>query len=200
MAEPGTPIPRGGGAVTHYPWPDDCMIQGGTSGLVVGRRSGSYTTAFFEAFPTDPQTFLRGEGKTVEEAEAAAWRQWQRVVGCPGPDGHEYETRGYRNGAGFCKHCGLFTSNVFDLASIGSVCVVCGIGTYWTTDADGNLLCEQHAPRERCVGGCGEMLSRTERVLHVCPNDDAASGSFEDALREVLEGLGRAGERSQSQE
>lgn len=187
---PGAEIPRGGGAVTQHPWPDDCAVQGGTSSLVIVRKGENYTTAFFEAFPRSPQTFLRGEGPSVEEAEDAAWAKWQRIVACPSGGAHEYEARGYRNGCGFCKHCGLFTSGVFDLAEIGSVCVVCGIGTYWTTDEQGNLLCEEHAPREKCYHGCGQMLSRAERMLHVCGDDEPLiEQEFADGLREVLTSL-----------
>jgi len=141
---PGMEIPRGGGAVTAHEWPADCAVQGGTSGIVFA-RSGNYHTAFFEAFPRDPATFIRGEGATVEAAETAAWGKWQRVLHCPSGGQHEYETRGYRNGAGFCRYCGLFQSGVFDLKEIGSVCVVCCIGTYWAT-RDGKLYCEEHAP------------------------------------------------------
>ena len=141
--KPGDEIPRGRGAVLTHEWPADCAIQGGTTGMVFA-RSGSYVTAFFEAFPLDPQTFIRGEGETVEAAEEAAWQKWQRVLECPG-DVHEFETRGYMNGAGFCIHCGLFQSGVFDLAELGSVCVVCGVGTYWCC-RDGKLYCEEHDP------------------------------------------------------
>jgi hypothetical protein len=138
-------IPRGHGATTQYAWPEDCMIQGGTHGTVFSRTRPTYTTAFFEAFPRNPDTFLRGEGETVTDAEHDAWQKWQRILNCPSPTGHEYETRGYRNGSGFCKHCNLFMGNVFDLASIGSVCTVCGVGTYWTV-RDDKIYCETHAP------------------------------------------------------
>jgi hypothetical protein len=72
-----------------------------------------YRTAFFEAFLKDPNTFIRGEGKTVAEAEAHAWAQLERIRACPG---HDFETRGYTNGCGFCKHCALFMSGVFPAA------------------------------------------------------------------------------------
>ena len=152
---PGMVIPRGEGAVTQYEWPSDCSIQGGLHGVVFVRDGDNYRTAFFEAFPHSPQTFIRGEGATVEEAEHAAWVKWQRIQHCPGGNGHEFETRGYRNGAGFCKFCGLFQSNVFDLAEIGSVCVVCGVGTYWTV-RDGKLYCREHAPKRESLAWLDE--------------------------------------------
>lgn len=116
------------------PWPGDCFVQCGGDGLVF--PSGhmekcftkgemiegladaladpkTYTTAFFEAFPREPDTFIRGEGKTIEEAEAQAWEHLERIKACPG---HEYEKRGYTNGAGLCRHCDLFKSKVFEPA------------------------------------------------------------------------------------
>jgi hypothetical protein len=145
---PGMLIPRGNGAVTAHRWPEDCAIQGGDHGFVFSREGNHYTIAFFEAFPRDPATFIRGEGETVEAAEEDAWAQWQRILHCPSGGAHEYETRGYRNGCGICKHCGLFSSGVFDLEEIGSVCVVCGVGTYWTLRGQ-DIYCKEHAPLSR---------------------------------------------------
>jgi len=115
-------------------WPEDCFVQGGGDGIVVSKadfdkafsrldmvrgvlrliakKSAIYHTAFFEAFPESPDTFIRGEGKTVEEAEENAWKQYTKITQCPG---HEFEARGYKNGCGFCKRCDLFMANVIDL-------------------------------------------------------------------------------------
>ena len=77
----------------QHPWPDDCFVQGGKSGIVLS-KAGNYTTAFVEASPRDPNTFLRGEGSTVEDAEDNAWAKLQQYLSCPSPTGdHEYETR-----------------------------------------------------------------------------------------------------------
>lgn len=115
-------------------WPQDCMVQCGGRGLVfpgghlekvLSKKTkdplkgltdaiadtDTYETAFFEAFPNNPSTFIRGEGKTIEDAEASAWKQFQKFSACKG---HEYEKRGYKNGAGFCKNCGMFKSKVFE--------------------------------------------------------------------------------------
>lgn len=126
-----------------HAWPDDCFVQGSSKGLVFVRGGANYYTAFVEAFPRNPDTFIRGEGEDMPAAEDAAWKKYLAVTGCPHTSG--YDRRGYRNGAGFCKDCGMFKSNVFDLAEIGSVCSVCGIGTYWTLKG-GLLYCEQHDP------------------------------------------------------
>lgn len=93
-----------------HQWGETCFLQWGGDGLVIG-KDATRRTAFFEAFPENPDTFIRGEGKTVEEAEHDAWADWQRILSCKG---HELETRGYKNGAGFCKHCGLFQSGAFE--------------------------------------------------------------------------------------
>lgn len=96
----------------QHDWPEDVMVQGGKGGLVfrAAEQGGSYTTAFVEAFPGG--TFLRGEGKTVADAETACWKQYLVYAGCQ-PHG-PYERRSYRNGAGFCIKCGTWMSNVFE--------------------------------------------------------------------------------------
>ncbi|THA72452.1 hypothetical protein E6R60_26330 [Streptomyces sp. A0642] len=97
----------------QHDWPDDVFIQGGTHGVAFGGPDGAYQTAFFEAFPGD--TFLRGEGKTIAEAEESCWGQYQRFIVCDGSGEHgPYERREYRNGAGFCTKCGTWMSNVFE--------------------------------------------------------------------------------------
>jgi hypothetical protein len=141
-------------------WPEDCFVQCGDSGIVFG-RSGSfenvmtsddvlgtlkeeisdketYTTAFFEAFPKEPSTFIRGEGKNIEEAENKTWEQYQRYSTC---ENHEYERREYTNGAGFCKHCGMFASHVFEPTT---KCCICDKPTYYTKDINDNWYCEEH--------------------------------------------------------
>lgn len=122
--------------VAKYDW-GDTTLQGGNSGLVLTEK-GNYTTAFVEAFPKNLRTFIRGEGKTISEAEDNAWQQYQRILNC---DGHEFERRGYRNGAGFCKKCDIFQSEVFEPTE---KCVICNCNTYYTSDTDGNFYCENH--------------------------------------------------------
>jgi len=107
---PGTPR-NPDGRLPRLAWPQGCLVQWGERGLVFGPSGGEdKIVAFFEAFPADPQTFLRGEGETVEAAELAAWFQWMKISECPG---HSFETRGSTNGGGFCRHCNLFASGVF---------------------------------------------------------------------------------------
>lgn len=126
----------------EYPWPADCFVQCGGRGLVFTATQekvraaftdpevagevaaevlsagptttpGAYRTAFFEAFPEDPKTFLRGEGETIEDAEKSAWEKLEHYRACA--DNHAtFDRRGYKNGGGFCVSCGLFRSYAFE--------------------------------------------------------------------------------------
>jgi hypothetical protein len=111
--------------VCAFEWPHNCYVQCGGSGIVLERGAPSLEevfcdvakaenviarqvphriTAFFEAFPQSPGTFLRGEGTTVQEAEEKCWKRYQRILACAH---HEYERRDRVDGYCFCKHCGL---------------------------------------------------------------------------------------------
>lgn len=149
-------------------WPEDCFVQCGGDGLVFTKKGAledafsnrekmeeaiagvildapvqteHYRTAFFEAFPRNPDTFIRGEGATIEEAEEKAWNKYQRIVTCTG---HEYEKRGYKNGGGICKHCGLFSSGVFEPDEI---CYLCGAKTYHGQTNANTWYCESCADK-----------------------------------------------------
>lgn len=124
-------------------WPDDTdLIQGGLSGIVFN-KGGSYRTAFVEAFLNN--SFYRGEGTTIEEAELACWNKYLASIECTE---HEWEARGYTNGAGFCKKCNKFESKKFTGEQLGLFCGICGIGTVYaqTTDTTDTLkpFCEMH--------------------------------------------------------
>lgn len=106
---PGTPR-NPDGALPAKAWPADCDVQWGGGGVVF-TQGGSYRTAFFEAFPADPATFIRGEGEDVLAAEAQAYAKFERILACPG---HAFERRHFRNGAGVCRHCDLFMSGRFE--------------------------------------------------------------------------------------
>lgn len=95
---------------TRHPWPEGMFIQGGKSGVVFNNDGSSYRTAFVEAFP---DTFLRGEGATIAEAEDACWAKYQHLISCPAHPQHgPFEARNYTNGAGFCTQCGAWFSKV----------------------------------------------------------------------------------------
>lgn len=134
-----------------HPWPDDCFVQCGGDGIVLpggtmesvlkkgdlepvidgyqGKLPGAYRTAFFEAFPRTPNLFLRGEGKTVLEAEDSCWRQFKLVLAC---QKHElYRTPGYTNGMATCKFCGM-TGTFFEPSTN---CKSCGKPTSYYRDS-----------------------------------------------------------------
>ena len=91
-------------------WPEGCMVQWGGGGLVLSNK-GSYTTAFFEAFPSQSLFgFIRGEGSDIEAAERDAWKKFTHYESCPG---HTFGRRGYLNGVGRCLKCGGMASRVF---------------------------------------------------------------------------------------
>lgn len=155
------------------PWPEDCFCQCGGNGLVFENISMEEVfaepskaidlrasienqqpeapkdvqvrrTAFFEAFPQNPKTFLRGEGKTVGEAEEDCWKRYQKILNC---DGHEFERRNRTDGYCFCRHCGL--SGTFMEPTTN--CRKCGRPAAYGTDKHGNWYCEDHCnqmPRE----------------------------------------------------
>ena len=97
----------------QYSWPEEVFIQGGDIGVGYAGEN-SYRTAFVEAFPGN--TFLRGEGRTIIEAEDACWKKYLTWRDCDGSGNKHgpYERRQYRNGAGFCTRCGTWMSKVFE--------------------------------------------------------------------------------------
>lgn len=129
-------------------WPDGTFIQGGSDGLVLVRNGDNYTTAFVEVH-NDTIGFIRGEGATIGDAEQEAWEKAQAVLSCESlarSGEHEWESRGYTNGAGFCKTCNRFGSQVFDVSEVGIPCYVCGVKTNWQTFGTnpGSHLCQDH--------------------------------------------------------
>lgn len=141
-----SPLSNAGSHVeAKHDWPSSVvLLQGGTNGIVFDRKSGtSYRTAFVEAFVDD--SFYRGEGTTVEEAETSCWDKYVKTVACPG---HEWESRGYKNGAGFCKHCNKFESKRFTPEQLGMYCGYCQKPTFYgeatTTEGIQKFFCEEH--------------------------------------------------------
>lgn len=158
----------------QYDWPEDCFVQCGGNGIVftgtnglqealadpltavvtalapaeVGQASPlkHYRTAFFEAFPDQPRTFIRGEGVDIAAAEESAWNKWQKICACPG---HEFEARGYENGLGFCRHCNMSQSGAI---APHIPCFNCGELTWGVRDKYGEMWCSdcwRTAPVER---------------------------------------------------
>lgn len=136
----------------QYPWPSETVVSAG-GGIVFVRNAkpgepSSYTTLFMEVYPPGA-AFIRGEGATPEECENAAWAKYQLAVNCANGSGsHDWESRGYHNGAGFCVRCNTFASNVFTGEQLGQLCSECGVGTthHWVTAANKStvFLCADH--------------------------------------------------------
>lgn len=108
----------------HHEWPDDCFAQSGDMKRYqdFARKHGREPhdkRFFFEAFPRNPNTWLRGEGDTFQQAEDACWKSWQKILACPG---HEFDRRGRDDGYAFCKHCPLHGMFLEPLTR----CAVCG--------------------------------------------------------------------------
>lgn len=103
------------------PWPADCFVQCGGAGIVLGEPV-LRKTAFFEAFPKDPNTFLRGEGDTVEAAEASCWKWFEKTRACP----HDWERHGEGSTTGKCELCRIVVGNIFEP---NQKCSICGAPT-----------------------------------------------------------------------
>lgn len=132
----------GGDYDCQQAWPENTYLQCGDSGLVVGKgKKDSYITAFFEAFPKDPSTFIRGEGKDLEEAELNAFNKYLKIKAC---DKHDYTRHGTSEHAN-CLKCGLFTSHHFKPLQTCSCCGKEGVN-YFTGDSDLNITywCMEH--------------------------------------------------------
>lgn len=103
----------------RHDWPGHTLVQWGGNGLVLGRNP--YTTAFFEAFPDKNITasggFIRGEGKTIAEAEDDAFAKFTKQSSCNHLWGREH----YTNGGQLCRHCRAFRCNqVKPIVGLGS--------------------------------------------------------------------------------
>lgn len=96
-------------------WGDDCQVQWGGRGLVVGQEK-SYQTAYFEAFPSTGSGFIRGEGETVQEAEENALKKRRKELEC---SGHQWSRRKYLNGLCWCRVCGCSQSVMKSVVKLG---------------------------------------------------------------------------------
>lgn len=102
--------------ICRQSWPTECFVQCGASGVA----KGNYRTAFFEAFP---DTFIRGEGKTIEQAELMAWEKYQLQLSCTS---HDYQRREDTE-HGVCSGCSRFEMFVFKPVHRCAVCDVDGV-------------------------------------------------------------------------
>ncbi len=137
-----------GNYVPKYAWKENDYVQWGEHGILINRseKKINHVNAFFEAFPQEPNdAFLRGEGNTLEEAEQQCFQEYEKILACPG---HEYERRGQTDGYGYCKHCPMSKSDVFEPLT---KCDVCHEPCNWTSikQSDDTKLyyCREHDPK-----------------------------------------------------
>lgn len=112
-------------------WPEECFVQCG------GCEKWGF---FFEGFPKNPDTFIRGDSKvSIEDAEKKAWAQYTKILNCQSDhtDPKCFDKRGYTNGLGFCKKCNVSIS-IFEPAK----CTTCGLHDYYTNQGN-ELLCKE---------------------------------------------------------
>lgn len=107
---------------------DRLFIQGGDDGIVISDKS--YMTAFVEVFPkyipngdNKFSSFIRGEGKTFEEAEESAFLKTRQIFNCKN---HKWNRKGRTTGAAFCEMCDAFGSKILEPTT---ECAVCKIKT-----------------------------------------------------------------------
>lgn len=138
----------------RHPWPAETVVSAGKGAVFVRNpKEGephSYTTLFMEVYPPGA-AFIRGQAETPEGCENACWRKYQLALNCSDNSGsHDWEPRGYQNGAGFCSRCNTFGSEVFTGEQLGQFCATCQEPTMWHSEknAEGELIfvCEEHTP------------------------------------------------------
>ena len=151
-----------------YDWPADCFVQAGSRGLVLKGDGGSYSTAFFEAFPRNPDCFLRGEGATIREAESQCWQKYESILACPG---HEYERREREDGYAYCRHC-AFSGRVLEPTT---TCFVCAVPTRHGRDVNGEVYCEEHYDELP-----PELWDRTRQMVEEMKGEQVAPATREE--------------------
>lgn len=169
----------------QHPWPEGTFLQGGDKGVVLSNKpEGNYTTAFVETH-SEVTGFIRGEGKTVAEAEDDCWAKAQQTVQCPG---HVYEARGYKNGGGVCIHCKRFKSGAFTPEQLGLFCAACGVPTFWHAEhfepVGEFFTCPLHVPHRDgswCFCPPCEAARKAEEPL----TDEEMTAGFEALFRSL---------------
>lgn len=97
---------------TTYAWPEGSGSQAGG-----GSIDGIGSAIFFEVF-IEGMSYIRGEGKTLIEAEKAAWDKYQVYMNC----NHEFERFGATSQLGKCKHCSMKKDKMFKMLTTCNSC------------------------------------------------------------------------------
>lgn len=116
----------------NCPWPPGTALQG-SAPWMQSRRFVEVSVPVGEY-----STFMHVPGDSVSEAEATAFRLFERFRACAE---HIFERGDYRNGAATCAACGMWASSVFEPLER---CVECSAATFHYS-FEGRFWCEQHA-------------------------------------------------------
>jgi hypothetical protein len=128
---------------SNYPWPPFHLLQGGEDGIVIVANGKNYKTAFVEILVD--HSLIRGEGKTLAEAELSCWNKYLNFITC---NPHNWEAKHYVNGTGVCSKCSIMKSNVFTGEQLGQYCSICNVGTTYHQELLPQPVwyCREHEP------------------------------------------------------
>lgn len=144
--------------ILHHDWPLSTVWNlNGSLDPTVNQMYGlgSVSMEVFTHEPENAATMLGADGITFEECEEKCWEKYQEYQRCQhtftreSPDGGHYT-----NGAGFCKHCGMFKSQAFEPET---VCTSCGKHANLFSTLNDEWLCEDcyknrsWQEKERCI-------------------------------------------------
>lgn len=134
--------PESCGYTPKCAWGEDVQIQWGDHGITIHRQEKTITLvhAFFEAFPQSPDTFLRGEGESLEEAEKKCFAWYTKMINC---GDHDWDRRDRTDGYAYCKKCKIEATVLDPLTT----CYKCGVPTAWSSrkiDGKKVLVCQLH--------------------------------------------------------
>lgn len=142
----------------QFEWAEDCFVQCGGS-----EKYGF----FFESFPRTPDTFIRGDSKiSLEDAEKKCWDKLQKYNSCDldHTDLNNFDKKNYDNGAGFCKKCGFFGSEIFPP---WEECFNCKHKTFYSRDKFGMRWCENcydDMPEDKMTESIKRMKKLTKEM------------------------------------
>lgn len=103
-------------------WPQKTMTQVGISNEFLGiLQIDMPSYCFFEAFPQG-HSYVRGEGRSFQEAEVIAYQKYLKKVDCK----HEFKPFGDR-GQGKCHLCGDVEGNIFESTIVCDYCGKLGV-------------------------------------------------------------------------
>jgi len=163
-----------GPEISQCEWPESVT-------RMQGRNVRSGIPAFVEVSVHDGNvnTFIRRDSDdSVFAAEIAAFEAYRTYAACPG---HAFERREWRNGAGVCERCKMWSPNVFEPLER---CQECGAATYYSS-FEGRFWCEMH----------DSLRPRRPFEFDPADVDDSSysSAEFEEALSTILVAIASKG-------